>query len=195
MRKKPYSEATIRSTIACLKSVTHQAAFLFSSTILRSSKASAETTVPFPLERMLVTVLFKYTQPLIRYEIEDSARFATSVCTCGRPFKLIDGIQGRRQEILPSIAGGSVKIHPLAFHNIMDTLPLSAWQVVQEADGLRVLLAGVHRTIDDRRVRNLVRVLASQEAAVPHIEVDRVLSIPQTISGKTHLVKFNVPRS
>jgi phenylacetate-CoA ligase len=147
--------------------------------------------------KLLVTVLFKYTQPLIRYQIEDSVRFACQPCTCGRPFRLIDSIQGRVQEILsfPSVAGKNVTVHPLVFHNIMDTLPVGGWQVVQEVDGLHILLAGIHDTIDEQHVKMLVQqALASQGAVVPHVEIQRVLSIPQTIAGKTPLVKSNIPR-
>ena len=96
-------------------------------------------------DKLLVTVLFKYTQPLIRYEIEDSVRFTDEPCPCGQPFKLITSIQGRVQEVLsfPGVSGGIVHVHPLVFHNIMDTLPVSGWQVVQEVDGLHILLAGI----------------------------------------------------
>ena len=149
-------------------------------------------------DKLLVTVLFKYTQPLIRYEIEDSVRFADSACSCGRPFKLIDSIQGRLQEVLrlPAVSlNHYVSVHPLIFHNIMDTLPVSGWQVVQEVDGLHILLAGMHGTIVDDQIKSLVQqALASRGAAVPHVEIEHVLSIPQTIAGKTPLVKSNMPR-
>jgi len=148
-------------------------------------------------DKLLVTVLFKYTQPLIRYEIEDSLRFTDEPCPCRRPFKLIDSIQGRVQEILSfsSVSGGSVSVHPLVFHNIMDTLPVSGWQVVQEVDGLHILLAGVRGVIDDKHLEGLVHhALALQGVLIPHIQVDHVLSIPQTIAGKTPLVKSNLPR-
>jgi putative adenylate-forming enzyme len=146
-------------------------------------------------DKLLVTILFKYIQPLIRYEIEDRVRFTDELCSCGRPFRLIDSIQGRVQEILSfsSASGGSVSVHPLVFHNIMDTLPVSGWQVVQEVDGLHILLAGVRGVIDDKRLESLLReALASQGAVVPHVEIQRIPSIPQTITGKTSLVKSNV---
>jgi putative adenylate-forming enzyme len=45
--------------------------------------------------RLLVTTLFSHTQPLIRYELNDSVRLATEACPCGLPFAWVDGIQGR----------------------------------------------------------------------------------------------------
>ncbi len=147
-------------------------------------------------DKLLVTILFKYTQPLIRYQIEDSVKFALEPCPCGRPFKLIDSIQGRVQEILyfADRAGKNVSVHPIVFHNIMDTLPVSGWQIVQQTDGLHILLAGVRDKIDDENLKSLVqKSLTLQGAIMPNVEIDRVEAIPQTIAGKTPLVKSNLP--
>src|SRR5215217_8707001 len=52
--------------------------------------------------KVLVTVLFSRTLPLIRYEMSDSLQLAPPGhgCPCGRPYALISGIQGRQQEAL-----------------------------------------------------------------------------------------------
>ena len=149
-------------------------------------------------DKLLVTSLFKRAQPIIRYEIEDSVRFSKAACPCGRPTKLIDSVQGRMQDVLsfPAKAGGSVSVHPLVFHSIIDVLPVSGWQVVQEADGLHILLSGVHGAVDDEQLKHLAQnALASQGALVPPVAVQRVMSIPQTVVGKTPLVKSNLPRT
>jgi hypothetical protein len=51
-------------------------------------------------DKLLVTSLFNRTQPLIRYELSDSVRLSPVSCPCGRPFALIDDIQGRMEEVL-----------------------------------------------------------------------------------------------
>ena len=54
-----------------------------------------------PGEKVLVTVLFGRTQPLIRYEMSDSITSSDRVhCPCGRPYPLIEGVQGRVEEAL-----------------------------------------------------------------------------------------------
>ncbi|MBZ5552147.1 MAG: phenylacetate--CoA ligase family protein [Acidobacteriia bacterium] len=45
--------------------------------------------------RVLVTALTRYTQPLIRYELSDMVRVSADSCPCGRPFRLIEELQGR----------------------------------------------------------------------------------------------------
>jgi hypothetical protein len=75
-------------------------------------------------------------------------------------------------------------------------LPVSGWQVVQETDGLHILLAQVHGAFDDSQIENQVQnALAAQEAVVPPIHVQRVGAIPQTIAGKDPLVKSNLARA
>ena len=54
--------------------------------------------------KLLVTVLFSRTQPLIRYEMSDRVRLSPSRCNCGLPFALLGRIEGRAEDILLTIA-------------------------------------------------------------------------------------------
>ncbi len=143
-------------------------------------------------EKLLVTALSKRAQPLIRYQVEDSVRVSTESCPCGRPYRLIDSVQGRVMEILrfPSGTGGTVAVHPIAFHAVMDGLPVNGWQIVQGAASLRVLLGGLHGEIDDAQLSRLLeKVLVSQGAVPPRIAIERLAAIPKTIAGKTPLIR------
>ncbi len=134
-------------------------------------------------DRLLITVLGSRTQPLIRYELDDSVRLAIDRCPCDRPFALIDDIQGRVEDVLsfPGVTGGMVDVHPLVFSRIMDTLPVSGWQVIQEIDGLHVLVSGMCSEVGDERLANtLQQALISQGTIVPHVEVQRVDTIPMS---------------
>src|SRR5215204_2236245 len=139
-------------------------------------------------EKVLVTVLFSRTLPLIRYEMSDSVRLSASpYCPCGRPFALIDGVQGRVEDVLrfPAASGGQVTVQPALFHHIMDTVPASGWQVVQEPNGLTVLLSGVQEEFRDGvLVGSLRRELAAQGAIVPSVKVRRVPYVPRTGASK-----------
>ena len=52
-------------------------------------------------DKLLITTLFKYTQPLIRYELDESVRLSLDPCPCGRPFRLVDDVQGRVERCCP----------------------------------------------------------------------------------------------
>ncbi len=146
-------------------------------------------------DKLLITVLGSRTQPLIRYELSDSVRLWPDPCPSGHSFRLVDDIQGRVEDVLsfPGVAGGVVNVHPLVFSRIMDTLPVSGWQVIQEADSLHVLLSGVHGEFGDEMLADsLQHALREQGAIVPRVEVQRVDSIPKTAAGKAPLIKSNL---
>jgi len=150
-------------------------------------------------DRLLVTVLFNRTQPLIRYELSDSVRFSTAPNPSGRPFARIDEVQGRTEDILhlPSPTGAQVAVHPVVFHAAFDRLPVGGWQVVQEAGILRVLLAGVaDGEVQERAVvDNVTHALRAAGVDPPLILVERVPAIPRTASGKAPLVLAQPPLS
>lgn len=146
--------------------------------------------------RLLVTTLFSRTQPLIRYALNDSVRLGPSVaqaCPCGRPFGVLEGVQGRVEDLLrlPGLRGEPVTIQPLVFNRVMDILPISGWQVAQEADGsLTVLVSGTRAGFDSAAlVQELGRALAEQGAQPPSIRVQQVAAIAKSASGKAPLIK------
>ena len=56
-----------------------------------------------------------------------------------------DGIQGRAEDVLrlPAASGGQIAVQPIVFHRVMDAVPAGGWQMVQEPEGMTVLLSGV----------------------------------------------------
>lgn len=168
--------------------------------------------------KLLITTLFSRTQPLIRYELNDSVRLTAEACscgnlescscaicncvkvercTCGRPFALLESVQGRMEDtlLLPAAAGGRVAVPPLVFNHIMDILPVSGWQVIQEADdSLTVLLSsGQDGQAGQALAAQLRQTLASHGAEVPHITIQLVEMIPKTAAGKAPLIKAYQP--
>ena len=65
-------------------------------------------------DRLLVTVLFSRTIPLIRYEMTDRVQFATHSCGCPLPFRLVESIEGRTDDVLvlPASHTGTVSVYP-----------------------------------------------------------------------------------
>jgi putative adenylate-forming enzyme len=143
--------------------------------------------------KLLITTFFSRTQPLIRYEINDSVRLSIESCACGRSFAVVESIQGRVEDALrlPSQTGEHVTIQPLVFNRIMDILPVSGWQVIQEADdALTILLSGVRQELVEAALENQLAVaFAAQGVRVPRITVKQVDAIPKSASGKAPLIK------
>ena len=122
--------------------------------------------------KLLVTVLFSRTQPLIRYEISDRVMKSDDRCDCGIEFALLGGIEGRAEDILdlPARSGGSVRIHPNLFHDILERVPVQAWQVLDGANAIRVLLVRPENSIDTLRLSS--RNCASTGGARGHCATD-----------------------
>jgi putative adenylate-forming enzyme len=142
-------------------------------------------------EKVLVTVLFSRTQPLIRYEMSDSVRLSSVGCPCGRPFALLDDIQGRQEDIvyLPGSNGTPTPIHPNVFHRALELVPASAWQVIHDRTGLRVLLVGARDDLDERSLLTAISQVLEAQGAMPiETRVERVAAIPRTTTGKAPLI-------
>lgn len=142
--------------------------------------------------KLLVTTLFSRTLPLIRYELSDSINLSAEPCPAGLPFGTVAAIQGREQDVLalPGESGGVVQVHPLVFHRVMDLTTASGWQIVQEPEGLRVLLAGFTESQDMAAVGTaLQQALAEQGVRSLPVYAERVESIPKAASGKAPLIR------
>lgn len=147
--------------------------------------------------KVLITTLFSHTQPLIRYELNDSVRISTKEHACRLPFAVLEGVQGRREDALelPGLASGRITVQPLVFNRVMDIVPASGWQVIQEADdSLTVLLSGVRDGLTDTALRDqLTQSLAQEQVQVSSIKIEHVAAIPKTAAGKAPLVKAYRP--
>jgi phenylacetate-coenzyme A ligase PaaK-like adenylate-forming protein len=142
-------------------------------------------------DRLLVTVLSSRTLPLIRYELTDRVQTSTLTCPCGRPFRLIAGIEGRTDDVLelPSTQGSPVRIHPVVLHRALDLVPAAGWQVRQEPSGLRVLVAKPEAQFDAANLSTEIRTALERAGAKPvPIQVESVERIPAGASGKRPLI-------
>lgn len=91
--------------------------------------------------KILLTNLHKFVQPVIRYEITDLVTQSPDPCSCGRPFPLFSQIGGRTEDIitLPGIAGHEVPISPvLIISTMIDTADVVEFQYAVENDTLKV---------------------------------------------------------
>jgi len=143
--------------------------------------------------RLLVTVLDRRTQPLIRYEISDGLRELPGACDCGRPFRRLARIEGRVEEALhlPAASGGAVvDIHPNLVHTLLERVNATDWQLRQETgDHLSVLLTGQPSDKDASQLQQgLALLLAGRGAAPVRVDVRRVDELPRGASGKAPLI-------
>jgi len=143
--------------------------------------------------RLLLTIFNRRTQPLIRYEISDMVRPLDGGCECGRPFALIESIEGRVEDVLllPSLDARSrpVPIHPNVFHDLLERVPATGWQVRQLEDGIAVSLLGLQdRSLCKPLAEAVRRRLESQGAFAAEVRVSAVDALHRGPTGKAPLV-------
>jgi putative adenylate-forming enzyme len=138
-------------------------------------------------DKVLLTVLFNYTQPLIRYELTDSICMAAAPCPCGCTFARIQGIRGRAEDVLefPARTGERIAVHPMIFYRILDAAPLRGWQVLQEPNRLSLRLSRGCSQIDECALIEAMRqALERQGAVAPAIVIEWQEGVQRGATGK-----------
>lgn len=180
----------------------HQGLHIFEDLVLVETVDLNNQPVPPGVcgDKVLLTVLFGRTIPLIRYELTDRVCFSTSnACSCGRPFSLINDPQGRTSEemlYLASPTGAEVVVHPAVFSSVIDMFPVSGWQIVQESERVRVLVSGAQtEQIDEPLLKSLRQALEKLGATIPPLSIEHVVAIPRGSSGKAPHIVSRISRA
>ena len=138
--------------------------------------------------RTLVTPLWRTTQPLIRYEIADRVRLSRDDdCPCGRPFAVLDEIQGRAASVLrlPAADGSGEVVVPSMAFGIVTTVPATWRRLTQESDRLVLNIVGVPDDFDPGSVvAEMERAVIANGATPTRVEFRRLVDIPRTPAGK-----------
>jgi phenylacetate-coenzyme A ligase PaaK-like adenylate-forming protein len=144
--------------------------------------------------RIRLTNLYNYTMPLIRYEINDEVTPAADPCPCGWPFRLVERVAGRTEQVLWFEKGGGQKecVHPFALAALR-TPDVMQMQFIQTASN--ELLARIKTTADPatviRQVKDRIATILRPKHLEPFItvRVEIVADIPNDpVTGKYRLV-------
>jgi phenylacetate-coenzyme A ligase PaaK-like adenylate-forming protein len=143
------------------------------SVVLEVVDESGEPVPPgVPGAKVLLTSLVNHAQPLIRYELTDAIVLAEGPDPSGRPYLRIARVDGRSGDILrfPAANGGEVAVHPYRLRSPFSAmLDIRQYQIVDEPDGLRVLIvpkASAPPDLPDR-VRNAIARELEEAGAAP----------------------------
>ena len=143
-------------------------------------------------DRLLATVLFSRTLPLIRYELTDSIRLATQPCTCGLPFRCLDTVAGRTEATLRmhSRTGEPVLIQPGVFHDALEPVAVHGWQVQQTTEGITVRIVDPDQHVDLHQITRRLRagLAAAGVSDDIHVDITAVQGLARTPLGKAPLI-------
>lgn len=144
--------------------------------------------------RVVVTNLYSYAMPIIRYELGDIGTPSDSLCPCGNPLPLMTVVEGRIDDMVKTPSGKVIS--PNSITNAMEAVDgIGQFRVIQEERDLMVvqIVAGVKYSQDvPLKTENLLRELVGGEM---RIEVRRVSEICKEKSGKIRAVLSKVSNS
>jgi hypothetical protein len=103
----------------------------------------------------------------------------------------MEDIEGRIEDVLdlPGRAG-TVRVHPIVFHHVLDQAATAGWQVLQEVHGLRVLLAGLRPGNTTGGIRAAVAdALTAAGVVGTPVDVTVVDRLERTPLGKAPFVR------
>jgi hypothetical protein len=82
-----------------------------------------------------------------------------------------------------------VAVHPNQFHAALETVPAAGWQVIQEDDGLHVLLTGLRDPAAPAAIGRAIRDMLDRAGVVaPPIRVRAVEQLQRGATGKAPLI-------
>jgi phenylacetate-CoA ligase len=145
---------------------------------------------PGEVGELVVTPLYNYALPLIRYRSGDFVVCGTP-CTCGRALPTIERFAGRREHMF-EFADGSRRLPPIDRVAVCRLLGHDRWQLVQVQKTKAVFRLEGHNP--HSRVANTITELmleALGDDFVVEIESEAVL--PTSSSGKRHHVINGMP--
>jgi len=178
----------------------HQGLHVFEDTTVMEVVDEENQPVPdgTPGAKWLLTNLYNYAQPIIRYEITDILTRELEPCACGRPFARVSSIGGRAEDVLrlPRADGaGEVPIAPLAIEvTIVNFAEVWEYTVRHGPDGVKATVVprqgakgqGLRAKIE-AALKDMIREAG---AVVPPVEVviaDRLPRRPEEM-GKVRPV-------
>lgn len=127
--------------------------------------------------------------PLIRYDVGDVAHVSGQTCDCGRPGRIIDQIDGRREDYVVLPNGAMVG---RLDHIFKDQVRVREGQIYQPDLTRVVLRIACACGFTPRDEQTLVRVARVWLGDDLRIEVERLDALPRTASGKLRFVVSDV---
>jgi phenylacetate-CoA ligase len=142
--------------------------------------------------KIVGTNFSNWATPLLRYEVGDIVTMSNRGCSCGRPGRVVAGIDGRLEDYI--ILRNGTKLGRLD-HLFKDMINIREAQIRQRSRGellIRVVPGDHYTDADERTLQRETRLRVGDNV---DIEVERVEKIERTANGKLRFVVSEVRES
>lgn len=141
-----------------------------------------ESAAPGEEGEIVLTNLFNYAMPFIRYNIGDVGVPSDERCPCKRTLPLMHLLKGRSDDFI--ILPDGKRLSPLGILNMENFAQVSEYRVIQEKRDLVVLLLKMKEAYRKESVIRCVSALQKSFGTDIKIETEIVEEIPRDNSGK-----------
>lgn len=152
-------------------------------------------------DKILLTNLYNYTQPFIRYEVTDRVILHPEACPCGNPSPWLE-IEGRNDDVVTfSGKDGEVKIPPLAIYAALKEVhSLKRFQLLVSPNNVAAIRLQPQRGADtaacfSEAKQAFLKLAAQHRVEQIRVIYDETVPSPQPGSGKykhiIHLTQNN----
>ena len=135
--------------------------------------------------RILGTNISNRAFPLIRYDVGDIAQVSGQTCDCGRPGRVIDAIDGRREDYVVLPSGALVGRLDHIFKDQLRVREAQIYQPDLRHVVLRLVVAHDFTTRDDHALVSAARTWLGNAL---RIEIQHLNALPRTPAGKLRFV-------
>lgn len=147
-------------------------------------------------DKYLLTNLYNYTQPMIRYEVTDRIIYHGEPCPCGNPSPWIE-VEGRNDDVLTFEKNGTeLRVPPLAIYaQLKEVHELRRFQILKHPDNRLELrlepMPGVSREDAFEKAKlALIACLNVYGVNAPEISLSEGLPRQHPVSGKfKHVIR------
>lgn len=132
---------------------------------------------------LVITDLFNYGMPLIRYVNGDRATLIDSVCPCGNPLPIMKSVDGRKLDIIKTPSGKTIpgELFPHLFKEFTSIYKFQIKQSIINELLIQIVPNGKFSEDDKASIIREINKYAENELTLHFKLVD---DIPLTVSGK-----------
>jgi hypothetical protein len=135
--------------------------------------------------RLLVTVLFTRTLPLIRYELSDRIALGTQSCPCGLPYQVLQAVHGRAEDTLVPSASAAPGLHLDDLRSLIETFPIRQWQIDTSSQGWTLRVVPHRSGVDLDPLRHALSAMLTARGLDRRLTVRQVDHIERSALGKS----------
>ena len=135
--------------------------------------------------RIIGTNFTNFATPLLRYDVHDRATLTTAACSCGRPGRLIDSVDGREEDYVVLPNGAKLGRMDHILKNMVNIREAQIYQRDPSAIIFRVVKAPTYTHHDEEQLLTEIRRRVGPDLQVT---IDYLPDLQRSSTGKLRFV-------